>query len=352
MDPISALSLSAAILQFVDFGSKIIVATYSIYQSTDGTTRETSFKRWLTSDDGVFWINGKAGSGKSTLMKFLANHWKTKALLRQWSGSGDLIIASFYFWSAGHESQRSQLGLLKGLLYQVILQCPHLIPSVWSSRWDAGNTFDISFDHWTRQELTDALVHIIACGSLKSKFCFFVDGLDEYADAYVGEHHAMIKFLDHLAQSSHVKLCVSSRPWNVFKDRYGERDDLKFILQDLTSEDMLRFAQDLLQDDERFQRLVSREPKALSLAVQIRDRAEGVFLWVFLVTRSLQSGLSDHDGIEELERRLAKSPSDLYEYYWSIFESIDDHYKDYTLRALQIAAIALPMPLAAFQYIP
>jgi hypothetical protein len=241
---------------------------------------------------------------------------------------------------------------LKGLLYQVILQCPHLIPSVWSSRWDAGNTFDISFDHWTRQELTDALVHIIACGSLKSKFCFFVDGLDEYADAYVGEHHAMIKFLDHLAQSSHVKLCVSSRPWNVFKDRYGERDDLKFILQDLTSEDMLRFAQDLLQDDERFQRLVSREPKALSLAVQIRDRAEGVFLWVFLVTRSLQSGLSDHDGIEELERRLAKTLSDLYEYYWSIFESIDDHYKDYTLRALQIAAIALPMPLAAFQYIP
>jgi hypothetical protein len=312
----------------------------------------TSFKRWLTSDDGVFWINGKAGSGKSTLMKFLAHHEKTKALLHQWSGSEDLIIASFYFWGAGHDSQRSQLGLLKGLLYQIILQCPNLIPSVWSSRWNAGNTFDISFNHWTRQELTDALAHIIACGSLKSKFCFFVDGLDEYADAYVGENHAMIKFLDHLTQSSHVKLCVSSRPWNVFKDRYGKRDDLKFILQDLTSEDMLKFAQDLLQDDERFQRLASREPKALSLAVQIRDRAEGVFLWVFLVTRSLQSGLSDHDGIEELERRLAKTPSDLYEYYWSIFESIDDNYKDYTLRALKIAAIALPMPLAAFQYVP
>jgi len=138
----------------------------------------TSFKRWLTSDDGVFWINGKAGSGKSTLMKFLAHHEKTKALLRQWSGSEDLIIASFYFWGAGHESQRSQLGLLKGLLYQIILQCPNLIPSVWSSRWNDGYTFDNSFDHWTRQELTDAVVNIIACGSLRSEFCFFVDGLD------------------------------------------------------------------------------------------------------------------------------------------------------------------------------
>ena len=40
MDPISALSLSAAILQFVDFGSKIVVATYKIYRSADGTTNE------------------------------------------------------------------------------------------------------------------------------------------------------------------------------------------------------------------------------------------------------------------------------------------------------------------------
>jgi hypothetical protein len=312
----------------------------------------TSFKRWLTSDDRVFWINGKAGSGKSTLMKFLANHKETKALLRHWSGNEDLIIASFYFWGAGHESQKSQLGLLKGLLYQIILQCPNLIPSVWSSRWDTGNAFDNSFDHWTRQELTDAVVKIIACGSLKSKFCFFVDGLDEYADAYAGEHHALIEFLDHLAQSSHVKMCVSSRPWNVFKDRYDKHNDLKFILQDLTSGDMLKFAQGLLQDDERFRRLSSRDPEALSLAIRIRDKAEGVFLWVFLVTRSLQRGLSDRDGMEELERRLARIPSDLFEYYWSIFESIDDNYKDYTMRALQIAAIALPMPLAAFQYIP
>jgi len=40
MDPISALSLSAAILQFVDFGSKIIVTTYKTYRSIDGTTQE------------------------------------------------------------------------------------------------------------------------------------------------------------------------------------------------------------------------------------------------------------------------------------------------------------------------
>ena len=40
LDPISALSLSAAILQFVDFGSKIIVTTYKTYRSVNGTTQE------------------------------------------------------------------------------------------------------------------------------------------------------------------------------------------------------------------------------------------------------------------------------------------------------------------------
>jgi hypothetical protein len=38
MDIINAISLAAAILQFVDFGSKIIRTTYNIHQSADGTT--------------------------------------------------------------------------------------------------------------------------------------------------------------------------------------------------------------------------------------------------------------------------------------------------------------------------
>ena len=40
MDPISALSLAAAIVQFAQFGSKIIVTTYKVYQSTNGATQE------------------------------------------------------------------------------------------------------------------------------------------------------------------------------------------------------------------------------------------------------------------------------------------------------------------------
>jgi len=40
LDPLSAVSLAAAILQFVDFGSKFIVSGYEIYRSADGATEE------------------------------------------------------------------------------------------------------------------------------------------------------------------------------------------------------------------------------------------------------------------------------------------------------------------------
>jgi hypothetical protein len=312
----------------------------------------TPFKRWLTSDDGIFWVNGKAGSGKSTLMKFLANHAETRNILRQWSSGVGLIVASFYFWTAGRDAQKSQLGLMKSLLYQIFRQCPDLIPSQWSSRFDSDGFLDKGFEGWSRQELSDAVDNIIARGSLASRFCFFVDGLDEYGDAQFGDHYALIQYLDHLTQSSCVKICVSSRPWTVFKDRYNEHDDLKFVLQDLTSEDMLTYAMGQLQDDERFRRLASREPQALLLATHIRDKAEGVFLWVSLVTRSLKRGLSEHDDTKELERRLAQTPSDLLEFFRSILRNIDDNYKDYTMRALQILAVSGSTPLGVLQYIP
>jgi hypothetical protein len=312
----------------------------------------TSFKRWLTSGNGTFWVNGKAGSGKSTLMKFLANHENTRILLRRWSGSEDLVVASFYFWAAGHETQKTQLGLMKTLLYQILRQCPELIPFVLPSRFSNGNIAGVEADSWTRQELSSAVDSIITQHGLKSKFCFFIDGLDEYSDVVADEYQTLIQYLDHLTESSNVKLCVSSRPWNPLKDHYGTCDKLKFVLQDLTSEDMLKYARGLLQQNKRFQSLAIREPRALSLAIQIRDKAEGVFLWVHLVTQSLKRGLSEHDDTKELERRLAQTPSDLVEFFRSIFRNIDDSYKDYTMRALQIAAIALPMPLSAFQYIP
>jgi predicted ATPase len=50
-----------------------------------------SFTHWFSSRKGIFYISGKMGSGKSTLMKFLCGHERTQAELRKWAGMSDAL---------------------------------------------------------------------------------------------------------------------------------------------------------------------------------------------------------------------------------------------------------------------
>src|SRR2546421_5290227 len=96
-----------------------------------------NLKDWLQSDDQLYWITGKAGSRKSTLMKFISqpvssthysdhpeeitpNQPRCAQYLRKWSRDKPLIIASFYFWAAGSQMQMSQSGMFLSLLYQIL----------------------------------------------------------------------------------------------------------------------------------------------------------------------------------------------------------------------------------------
>jgi Tfp pilus assembly pilus retraction ATPase PilT len=53
--------------------------------STQETKSWSNFAEWLRRDDGIFWIAAKAGSGKSTPMKYLYDNSKTRKELLVWS---------------------------------------------------------------------------------------------------------------------------------------------------------------------------------------------------------------------------------------------------------------------------
>jgi hypothetical protein len=93
------------------------------------------FVQWLESGEGLYWINGKAGSGKSTLLKLVCRHPRTISHLAVWKGDLDLYITQFFFWSSGTSLQKSQVGLLRSLLYDILSKVPHLIPVLFPSQW-------------------------------------------------------------------------------------------------------------------------------------------------------------------------------------------------------------------------
>jgi hypothetical protein len=77
-------------------------------------------RHWLTSDEKVFWVSGKAGSGKSSLMSYIESDSRTKEYLQHWSRDCTLVVVNFFFWRPGSELQRSIPGLLRSLLHQLL----------------------------------------------------------------------------------------------------------------------------------------------------------------------------------------------------------------------------------------
>jgi hypothetical protein len=109
----------------------------------DGVAVNISFKTWLASQNGIYWISGKPGSGKSSLMKYISHHNLTESMLDQWAGNQRFAVGSYYCWNAGSEMQKSQEGLLRSLLYDVLRKCPDLIPIVCPDRWQATRQISV-----------------------------------------------------------------------------------------------------------------------------------------------------------------------------------------------------------------
>lgn len=115
--------------------------------------RWDDFVAWLEEGDGLYWIAGKAGSGKSTLMKYIASHPSTDNYLKQWSGDCRTLKAAFFFWSSGTKEQKSQVGLLKSLLYEILTKIPELVPVVFPLEWSKRYTMKLN-SSWSFQSVS------------------------------------------------------------------------------------------------------------------------------------------------------------------------------------------------------
>jgi hypothetical protein len=315
-------------------------------------------QEWLSEKEGIFWMSGRPGSGKSTLMKFIAKHERTDELLNSWAAGFGVTVtkACHFFWNAGTEMQRSHQGLLQSLVYDVLCQNPRLIQHVCDGRWNLAKHEKSSCQPaWTIAELQSTIesirLHCSASNSSdKLKLCFLVDGLDEFS----GDYGELCESLVGLSKCPGIKLLLSSRSWPIFEETLGHEAYGKLYLHDVNEKDIHDYVKMQLEAHPRWRKVVHETAEnglrdGTDLIGEITRRARGVFLWVFLVIRELKEGLTNCDDIRTLQLRLDRIPSDLEQFFRRILDSVDSIYFDSMARWLIIALAARrPLPLLIY----
>ncbi|KAF2670814.1 hypothetical protein BT63DRAFT_468603 [Microthyrium microscopicum] len=260
------------------------------------TNSETHFTNWLHGVDGLFWIEGKAGSGKSTLMKFLYDDPRTRRGLT----NGLLVIHSFFFNSKISDANNSFRALLLSFIYQLLETVPRFA--------DTSDTLlHITFmneptSKWSIELLKKILDSILLLFR-DICVCLFVDALDEAVD----EAEEIAQFLKDLAtppkvaRSVVVRVCVSSRSWPGLSYILGDCPHLR--LQDCTRYDITKYAQD------RISALHEFDGSQMEMMVDtIVNGAEGSFLLAKLGLQEVEDLIIDGQSLSEIHHYLQGFP--------------------------------------------
>ncbi|KAL8733542.1 MAG: hypothetical protein Q9181_003541, partial [Wetmoreana brouardii] len=247
------------------------------------------FAAWLKSGQGVYWINGKAGSGKSTLMNYICQHSLRMELLKEWCVDRQLLTPAYFFWSAGSIQQKSVNGLLRSLIYQILTECRELV----------------------------------GCLKFSVATCIFIDGLDEIN----GPYDSILRLIASLADQENIKICLSSRPLLVFEEAFQKAPGLK--LQDLTYDSIRLYADVQLSDiiQKRALYNVQDGSRAKDLVEEIVGRANGVFLWAVIAIRDIRDGLQGIVDLDELATSIKSLPSELESLFMMMLNRIKPAYQ-------------------------
>ena len=312
------------------------------------------FIDWLERGHGIFWINGKAGSGKSTLMKSIRDNPRLSYHLKGTAGNWkEVMVADFYFWAAGSVEQRSQTGLLMTILYRIFNQVKKLLPIVAPREWGhvgpiAARIRQDTFEktrgvpitpqalllrvcqeaclQWTRQALLQVFHDLLVNLPPSTLLLMILDGLDEY-EAKEQEMEELTELLKQTSRMSNVKICLSTRPWTIFENQFGGGQYPTFQLQHLTHNDIEYFVTESFNRSMLMQNLRQAYPKQVpDIFSTIVLKAEGVFLWVRLVVRSLIRALQNGDELSDLQKKVDELPEDLERLYKHMLDRIETKY--------------------------
>ncbi|EHK18734.1 uncharacterized protein TRIVIDRAFT_66772 [Trichoderma virens Gv29-8] len=289
---------------------------------------DLGFCSWLKSSEEIYWISGKPGSGKSTLMKLARQDTRTSNFFGQQDPEATHIIVDFFFHDRGSAMQKSLEGLFHRVLYQLMRrekQIVEMILPMFSSRPKKSRPM------WSLHFLREALDIILNQTKLPLRILLFLDALDEFD----GEPQMIADFINDLVRpraesATKIKICCSSRPWNTFRDVFGNAAGCK--VHEYTQEDIQRYIDGRFETNIRMRNMMRQQERENndtleSLKHALIIRAEGVFIWVRLVLDEILNACTDGAMPGELMEVLSSFPDDLDKTYQRLIDRVPLKYR-------------------------
>jgi len=299
-----------------------------------------NFPGWLRGPMDTFLVSGKAGSGKSTFMKFLAKHPKTLCGLSEWAASSHVVILFHGFWASGTKHEHSMKGLLASCIYQFVTLLPDALEQ---SNLLSASALKYSIDHWSPDELHDVFFGLLERSS--TCCCLFLDGLDEFD--HQDDDDRLFGFIAEVRSRTRTKVCLSSRPIPHILKRLTKSPVIK--LQDLTWDDMYKHVWNTLQEKSDITGQDEMAGQLGSLAYEMCKKADGVFLWVHYALHNVCKGLKVADEIPDLRKRIDELPSEVVEMYKAMWQKNNRDHPVHAKQAAKILSLHKDFPMPFFQ---
>ncbi|KAI9687707.1 MAG: hypothetical protein M1822_001787 [Bathelium mastoideum] len=285
-------------LHFDQINDRFVNIQPSQAKTCEWLLESTEFMDWLDDDKyaehhGLFWMKGKPGCGKSTLMKFIFTNIK--------KFTSNSPVLSYFFNARGARLEKSIIGLYRSLIVQLLRNCQfnqRLLDEILHLN-GCPSTNQVKTN---REVLKQLFLHVIASMHLPN-ITIVIDALDECDEVEVRD---MIAFLQMLGENSigtrnmMIRVFFSSRHYPhitvqpaiemKLEDQHGHFEDIDKYLS------------------RRLQIGLGRQ--ADQIRREIHDRASGVFLCVVLVVQDLNRAF-DRGHVHTIRERLHQTPTDL-----------------------------------------
>ncbi|KAJ4249141.1 hypothetical protein NW762_012476 [Fusarium torreyae] len=327
----------------------------SRYESLEGPAAQTcqwlfeheSYQDWLTGRNrgkyqGLLWLKGKPGSGKSTLMKEALR----QATLGQAKAYFSEQIAGFFFNGKGNGLEHSVSGLFRSLLYQLLHKDPsslHDFRGYWDEKLNLGASLTSDPPSWTESELKAAFESVIMRQTRRK--ISIIDAVDECDSNRVRDVTYFWRKITKSAYAARIDLnvCLSSRHF----PSVTISDCAEIIMEQCNSHDIATY---LLQ---RFEvGTASQEVQWAILKDKIMEMSAGVFLWVVLVVDDLLQSWDEGRSIAYLTKRVERVPQGLEKLFSQMFSKLSNETRETTVKLFQWATLSTkPLRLHEWHHI-